>query len=444
MPLFVTIFMLFSIPLLVYFKQYKALFVFGLLSYFTDFFFIYFGTFRFWAAGYIALWLMVSKRKVFVFDKAIIGRLLWFEWFIMLFVGSYFVFIEPWSDPYEKYRLVTQQLPMRTFVGMIRFAEVIFSFYFFYYIFKKKYVDLDYFVRATFYIGLVTFIVGLVDYLFLKGSIRLLFIPGHYALTRFTGMMGEPRGVGQIMGLSIFLFISLGFRNPRLNRYSVIGMIISFISIGLSFSSTAIAYTSVVLLAFILLGRLKIKYVFLIIFIYFISFFVLIKNDKFVEHQNSRIMEVGLEMTISQIPGVPPIINRFEVFDRTALAFLYFHPNNIWLGVGPNTITVPASEYLSDLDRDIYEGQINTTPFNGIITIGSRSGIVGLVLHLIGFMNIFYLIYRCKDRHLMNLLILNSVYFILYHNLLSIMITGIICGILIGYKNSQTNKLEYS
>jgi len=429
------------VPLLVYFKKYKLLFAFALLGFYTSFFNLDFGGFKFQIAAFSTLCIIIIEKRLIVFEKSIFGKYMWLEWIIMAIVGSYFVFINPWDDAFEKYRLVTQQLPTRTLVGLIRFLELIFTFHFFVYVFKEGFIDLKLYVKTILAFVILNFGIGILDYLVFQGSVKLFFMPDHYSLYRFTGLMLEPRYIGQIMTLSIFSFIAVGFKVHGWEKYTILGILISLIGVSLSFSSTAIVYLTLVLFIYFLLGKVKLKYFLLSLFIYAFGGLLLLNNQNFVEHQTKRIREVGLELAISQIPGVPDFINRFEVFDRTALAFLYLNPEYILFGVGPNTINIPATKYMSEIDHEIYKGQLNTEPFNFIITVVSRSGLIGLVLLSIGMYRIYNRTKKQARPELANLFILFTTYLIFYNNFLFIVTMGIICGSLLHYSKNPIKSI---
>lgn len=442
MELIVTIFICIGVPILVYFKKYDLLFILSLLGFYSNFFALDFGGFKFQVAAFSTLCIMVAERRVIILEDSIFGKFLWIEWLLMSIVGSYFVFISPWDDAYERYRLVTQQLPLRTLVGLIRFLELIFTYYFFVFIFKEGYVNLKMYIKTILSLVLINFLIGLVDYFLLHGSIKLLLMPNHYSLTRFTGLMLEPRYVGQIFTLSIFSLLAVGLNYTEFKLKSLLGILLCIVGIGLSFSSTAIVYFSLVMLFYFMLGKIKIKYFLASLFVYIACAGVLLTNEKFIEHQTQRIKEVGLEQVISQIPGVPDVINRFEVFDRTALAFLYLNPEYIFFGVGPNTVNIPATKYMSEIDHTIYEGHINTEPFNFFVTVISRSGILGLFILLLGMFRIYKETKKQGRKELNNLFILFTLYLFCYNNFLFLVTAGIICGILLNKSNTALKKLE--
>ena len=93
----------------------------------------------------------------------------------------------------------------------------------------------------------------------------------------------------------------------------------------------------------------------------------MLKDETFLLHQTERIAQVALEKERVQISQVPPILNRFETFDRSALAFFYLNPKYIYVGVGANTVNIPATNYISSGDSEDYGDRIDSLPHNGIV-----------------------------------------------------------------------------
>ena len=434
---FFTAFILISVPILLFYKKHKVLFIFCLLSFYTDYFLIRILAYNFWATGYICICYMLSEKPSILFSRTIFGRILWSEFFIMALVGAYFVVLAPWYDPNSDGRTVTQQLPLRTVVGLIRFIETYLFFYCFYWFFKKKYINIDFLVKSIFTIVIVSLVVGVIDSTLTNGIIRKFLMPFHYALTRFTGLGGEPRGIGQLMTMSIFIFMTIGINTPKLRNISIIGIVASFIGIALSFSSTAIVYSAVTILLFFLTGRASIKYLLSIALIYIIGFFILINNEEFVDHQTQRIAQVALEDIQTSIPDVPDFINHFEVFDKTAAAFLYLNPKYAIFGVGPNTINIPSSEYMSEFEKTEYNGRIDSVPSNFIINIISRSGIIGILLHIFAYFYIQKKLKKYSNPVLSNYFFLVFIYTVFYNNIFFYAAVGIIMGIYFSEKNQK-------
>lgn len=430
-PNIISVVLILLIPILIFFKKHELVFVIAMLSFFTEFCFINIIDYKFWCAGYICIWYLLFEKENFIFDKTIFGRLIWSEFFLMAIVGTYFVLFAPWEDASISERTITQQLPLRTLVGLMRFVETYLFFYCFYFFFKKKYITIKFLVITTYYIVMFSFFIGLIDYLVLDGAIRLFLMPKHYALSRYTGLVIEPRLIGQVMTLCIFIFMTfgIGIADKKCKKISIIGIICAFISIGLSFSSTAIGYSTLTLVAYALVGRMRFKYIIPIIIVYVMGAIVLIDNEDFINHQTERLAMVTLENKSSQIAGVPDFINKFEVFDKVALAFFYFNSQYLLIGVGPNTVNIPSSKYLIGNDDANYEGRVDSVPHNFLINILSRSGVIGLLIHILGYFYIQSHLKKYPNMVLSNFFFLISFYTMFYGNIFFYACSGIVIGI---------------
>jgi hypothetical protein len=431
LPDILSVSVLVLVPFFVFLKKHKLLFTLAILSFFTDALLINIVNYKFWCAGYICIWYILISRKNFIFDKTIFGRFLWLEFFIMAFLGSYFAIFAPWEDSAASARTITQQLPLRTVVGLIRFIETYSFFYCFYYFFKNKYITLDYLVKLAFVVAVGSLIVGAADQFVLQGAIRLAFIPSHYALNRFTGLTGEPRAIGQIMTFCIFIFVAFGFEiaNKRYTKISIIGIIAAFIGIGLSLSSTAVGFGTLTIAAYALLGKMRFKYIVPVLIIYSVSAVVLIGNEDFVNHQNARTAVVTLEGNNTQVAGMPDFFNRFEIFDKVALAFLYFNPQYTIFGVGPNTVNIPSSKYLTGVEDSDYEGKVDSVPVNFFINVIARSGIAGLSILIYAYFLLQSKLKRLPNKMLSNFFFLMSFYTMLYNNIFFFAAAGMVVGI---------------
>jgi len=105
----------------------------------------------------------------------------------------------------------------------------------------------------------------------------------------------------------------------------------------------------------------------------------------------NRIMEVE-----DREYGEPYLIAALEVFDRAAMRFLYYNPQYILFGTGPNLISIPASNYISFRASQIYGNRIDSVPHMGAIQIFSNYGLMGLFLWMV---IIFYIYKSLTIRH---------------------------------------------
>jgi hypothetical protein len=442
-PTIASVFILISVPLFVYARKHTWVFTIAMLSFFTDFMLIDILGYKFWCAGYICIWYLIIEKKNFIFDRTIFGRFLWIELLTMALVGGYFVAFAPWEDSAEGTRKITQQLPLRTVVGIIRFIEVNSFFYCFYNFFKNKYITLDYVVKLTFIIATGSLIIGSIDLFILNGDIRIFLMPTHYVLNRFTGLTGEPRAIGQIMLFCIFIFLAFGIEinNRRYLKRSIIGILVAFTGVGLSFSSTAVGYGTITLAAYALSGKMRLKYVLPLVVLYSVSAVVLLDNEGFVTHQNARLTVVNRDAANTQVAGVPEFFNSFEVFDKLALVFLYFNPQYALLGVGPNTVNIPSSKYLNGVEDADFEGKVDSVPVTFVINVLSRSGIWGLSLYFYAYFLIQSKLKRHPNKMLTNFFFLMSVYTLIYNNIFYFASVGLVLGVYFSDINNTNKKI---
>ena len=113
-----------------------------------------------------------------------------------------------------------------------------------------------------------------------------------------------------------------------------------------------------------------------------------------------------------QMYGEPAIFTRFEVFDRAALNFFYNNPIYIFLGTGPNLISIPSSKYLDRSGIVTFEGKIVGIPGFGIINLISRSGLLGLFLYCFTYFKILKILKNRNHTLLINILQTISVMYI--------------------------------
>jgi hypothetical protein len=443
LPDIISVSVLLCVPILILMRKHKWLFTIALLSFFTDSVFINILEYKFWCSGYICIWYLLIEKKNFIFDRTIFGRFLWIEFFMMAIVGGYFVVFAPWEDAAAASRKITQQLPLRTVVGLIRFTEVYLFFYCFYNFFKNKYIPLEYVVKLTYIIATGSLVIGCIDLFMLSGNIRISLMPTHYVLDRFTGLTGEPRAIGQIMLFCIFIFLSFGLEigNKRYRTISIIGILVAFTGVGLSFSSTAVGYGTLTLGAYALSGKMRLKYVVPLFVVYVLSAAILINNEDFINHQNARIAVVNREAANTQVAGVPEFFNSFEVFDKLALAFLYFNPEYSLVGVGPNTVNIPSSKYLNGVEDSDFAGKVDSTPATFVVNVLSRSGIVGLSLYFYAYFLIQSKLRRHPNKMLTNFFFLMSVYTLMYNNIFYFASVGLVLGVYFSDINNTKKKI---
>ncbi|WP_395062966.1 hypothetical protein, partial [Flavobacterium sp.] len=105
--------------------------------------------------------------------------------------------------------------------------------------------------------------------------------------------------------------------------------------------------------------------------------------------------------------------------------------------VGPNTINIPSSEYMSEFEKTEYNGRIDSVPSNFIINIISRSGIIGILLHIFAYFYIQKKLKKYSNPVLSNYFFLVFIYTVFYNNIFFYAAVGIIMGIYFSEKNQK-------
>jgi hypothetical protein len=423
----ITILLLFFGPLLIVNKRHELIFVIALLSILTETVTIKLGAYRFQPSFYFWLIYLLVDFKGFKLKYHPLSKYLTYDLVSVVIVGLFFGFISPWDDPNASFRKTTQQLPVRTLIGIFRTIENLSLFYLFSYLFGSGKVTIHMAVRTWAKIILISFVIGFIDTYFLGGRIRAILIPGMLALDRFTGLLGEPRGIGQLGLVSLFLFIPYiknNYSNSKKNNLIIAGIIVSFLSMVLSFSSTALGYGALCFLIYIFWGKVRLKYIVASVPILAITVLALLSSPAFIAHQQYRIAQILLENEMNHIEGVPDIVNSLEVFDQASAAFLYLNPEHTILGVGPNTVNIPANNYVSEFTASQFES-IDTMPVNGVLYLVSRSGIMALLVFVWSF---FKANKKLKKNHPFGqeVNLMQYFYYLLYRNIYFFVIIAVI------------------
>ncbi len=333
----------------------------------------------------------LNYKKYFVLVKDV----LFFyklELFYLIILGILFGFIYPWYSSVDINRMWSQKSDGRSLIQMSRLV-------------------LDYFlilttiivvinlrdpnqslIKITKYVLIITILISIIDF-FTNNQIKQFFFPGYRIVeNRFTGFNGEPRSFGKVCSMLSMLIIFLTYNGQTKKHLTVVLLGI----IGVLISSSASAYIITFLWIFLYLIFKK-KYLLLtIIFIFLttassLTFFMpkdSLLSSRF-EKVLSPIIEDDQNISESIDYNEPKIFASFEVFDRAALNFLYNNTLYIFIGTGPNLISIPASDYIDSFSQAIYGDQIDSVPHTFIVNLISRSGLIGLFFWLL-FVLYFY------------------------------------------------------
>jgi len=316
------------------------------------------------------------------------------EYYYLIILGLIFGFLHPWQGDYDHLRSWSQLAEGRTIVQLIRlFSEISSIFVVFYWLQTKK-ITLS-FMGKSMSIILVLMVIaaisdGLTNYL-----IRSLLFgeEARLILGRFMGLNGEPRAFGKMCSYGLLFLLVM--KGELSNKVIKAGIVFSVIGIIISFSASTYVFTFIWFIILVFYRTIKLKGVSLIIiFSIFISMYYLVNNNNFISNITIGKLEKTFSNQKTLIEKVdmlePDIFTRFEVFDRAALNFLYREPLYFIIGVGPNLISIPSSPYLTRSTYAIYGENIDSVPHSFIINLLSRSGLIGLFLWLVFFMQMYH------------------------------------------------------
>lgn len=316
-------------------------------------------------------------------------------YFIILFF--FIITIFPYEDHMEKSRSFTQRFEGRYISQFFRFLFEILTSSYFYFFYKKDKIKFN----LILYIAtIITILIGLVDILFLNKELYFYFIDNTSVGTRFTSLNIEPRMLGLALVYVYVYFSYMKFSNKKLFP------IIVAIFLTISFSSIVFF-----LMSFLYFNKNKKLIIFsLICFVTIFLLFVLLPYASQFQLLYDRLNTVT---TINSGEDYFSIFSIFEIFDRAALNALFNNKIYLYLGFGPNTISIPGSDYIPSFWYQTYEGMLNSPPHTGFVNILSRSGLFFLIyftiIHLKQKKWYFFILYLLQYNF-----IFYSFYFIIF------------------------------
>ena len=361
-----------------------------------------------------------------------------YDYILMLFLGLIFGFIFKFDDPFSAYRLFTQKPEMRAIISSFRILIELFVVVIIYYWFTYNRLTNELFIKIISYTIIINLLIAVFFYLTNNQIFKLLFPNDRiaYLTGRFCGLNGEPRAFGRNSAFILLLLLFL--KNEKNKRLRTTAIISSIFAVLLSMSASAYLVSLTGITIYTLYERnLKLILPAIIFTIFFSS--VIYTNYVF---QKSTLMKIQYVLkrdeNLNDFEKVrfnePIIFTRFEIFDRAALNFFYNNPKYILFGVGPNLISIPASNYItySTAKTEIYGFGINTAPATFLVNILSRTGLIGILLWIIFFLKVKKGLQFKEHKYLwLTMIIMN---FITASNLF-LMITGF----MIYYSSSNNN-----
>ncbi|SMC43435.1 hypothetical protein SAMN02746065_10279 [Desulfocicer vacuolatum DSM 3385] len=407
-------------------KNHKTLVFLSILSIIADNFrTIYFGPSLLLIniVGFAVIPLLVAnsnfiKRNINKYTKPFIA-----EYVYLILLGVLFGFIIPWED-ITGLRTLTQQAQGRTVVTLIRMLnEFAIMFYFAWVIYFKK-IELDTIVLFFAITSLFSFWIGLIDYNFDYVIKEHLFYAADNIRGRFVGLNFEPKKLGRHAALAygIIFYYYLYIKKKQILLFAIITNVIAVV-----LSSSASSFILFVLINFIVLKNFKSRFSkYYIIFIALIILTFSVLQEYVFDFTYSKVQKAIMGVEDFWIPNEPKLFTRFDIFDRLSLIFLWNNPKYLISGVGPNLISIPASEFIPSTSIFSLEGRIDSVPNVFLINVLSRSGIIGVLLYLVGLLRIYRL---TKNNSILQAYLLLAVLTnMVYVDPFFLVIVGIIIG----------------
>jgi len=364
------------------------------------------------------------------FSKKFIVRLI-ILWFVLLVgLAVIYGYIFPWED-LTGMRIWSQQAQGRALVQVAGYVSILSMIFYLAKVLRDR-NNLFWLLRG-FYSGLIINVIFALINFATNGTLNTIILNQGAFLSRFRGLSYEPRGLGRIcaLGMLVSFFEIFNSRNIRL-------CVLFFGIIGFIFAGSTSAFIALTITLIIILFKniFKKKFIkisagvlILTIIIITVSSMNLPIIKDYVLPRLNRIMEVE-----DREYGEPFLIADLEVFDRAAMRFLYANPQYTLFGVGPNLISIPASQYISLRASYIYGDRIDSVPHMGLIQIFSSYGFAGLFLWMVIIFSIYNTLRRRHnifDRNLSEIFFIVSIFSMIVMTDFFYMFLGLSLGYLI-------------
>ncbi|CAN2049918.1 putative O-antigen ligase domain-containing protein [Candidatus Magnetomoraceae bacterium gMMP-1] len=309
-------------------------------------------------------------------------KYLFASFILLIFLGIIYGFIFPWPDT-TGIRPINQRAEGRSIIYLIRtIADLSLAFYIAHQ--ARKIENISKILRYLL-IGTTIASIGVLLEWITNIDIFSILVPttrewDPIQMGRIRGFNGEPRMSGQICAFGI-LFLS-GIRDIKWKvRIFLLG--VHILGLTLTISTAGLVTLSIgILLLIITYNPSKLKTVFITIaalfFIFCSSIFlpnILNQWHSNVQKRLFRYEVIGPARNIGE-----SIADRLEVFDASAVLFLWNNPQHIFIGVGPGLISLPASNYIPAIAKVIYGDRIDSIPHMGFFAELADRGLIGLFL----------------------------------------------------------------
>jgi hypothetical protein len=328
-----------------------------------------------WSAARIVGLLILPRMALFLKEtlRTRAGRALILQYLWLVLLGIVFGFLVPWDDGF--YRSVTQTAQGRAVVQFVRLASDL-SIALFVASWVTRTQRPDIVVKYVLWGAGITSLFAIVQF--------MTRVDIYYAITglrsleeqfgdRVRGLNYEPRGLGLIAGTGLLLvFVSWGHLRRSLR----------LLAVGLTLVWALLLTTSVSAVVVLLAGSAALffyerrirKWILVTTgcLLLVVSLVLLFPTPQyFADYADSASYRLSTEKYyMSPSSLLEEFALRLEVFDTSALLFLYDNPLYIVTGTGPGLISIPATQY-APLGPRTFLSEEDRTPMVALPTMGS-------------------------------------------------------------------------
>jgi hypothetical protein len=327
----------------------------------------------------------------------------------------------PWQSTGINDRLWTQLSSGRAIIQTFKnLFDLIFICYIFY-IFKHKLYNLEIVNKLISLSVVIVIILSFIDYFIFNSKIKTAIIGYDLNTSRYTAFCGEPRFFGRSLTYTLGILITVRSYYNIKSKLSLVAIILAQIGLLFTLSASSIIIEILFISIFLFFYNKKklLLYTTILIFTTFLFFTILTSNNNIQTDITLKKIELVLNITDGTISNdesgninEPTLFQKLEVFDRSAANFLYFNNVYFFIGVGPNLISLPASDYIDEDSKKIYGDKIDSVPHTGLINLISSGGLISLLFLILFFINTNKKnIYKSKYNYYIILLPFFIIYF---------------------------------
>jgi hypothetical protein len=415
--LFVLILVVFSLT-----KNYRGSVFLSVLSLLCDRFFIDIGVNL--TLIYLVVFLDFILRPVILLDflKKGVFNFIFYELLLFVILGILFGFVFTWEDT-SGLRSWSQTSQGRSIVTVVRFFGDLLIVYYFYDLISNRKLSFQYILYCVALVSCLSFWIGFIDYFFSYSLHDILFAEKHLELGRFLGLNGEPKALGRNAAWSFFVILGYVLFYKSKNFFFIFALLTNFFAVLLSLSASSFILFLLMLLMNFFFLFIRRPWLILVLIPIFFAISIIDLNEAGTQDKITKALTGDDTIWID---GELSWFTRFDIFDRLALIFLYLNPKYLLFGVGPNLISIPASEFIPSSSVFSEEGRIDSVPNVFVINYIASSGIFGLSIFLHGLFRFYQ---KLKSHMDLKIVFLTSfLFFCIYVNPILFFALGISYG----------------